>query len=67
MIRFNLEQQKGISDISGNISVAWFTGGVIAPLFLTTKSPNEFLVSFTLGFTMFAVFVYISLKFKEQI
>ena len=53
-------QTKEIANFLTTASVAWFTAGVIAPLFTVPESVELFRLSEILGFAMAGVFLMIS-------
>ncbi len=44
--RLSKSQFSRISEVFGNISVAWFSAGVISPLFIPSQSVIDFIVRF---------------------
>lgn len=61
MIKLDAGQRKAASEITGNVSVAWFTAGVISPFFVQPKNLSDFIAFLTFGSTMAAFFVAVSL------
>lgn len=61
MKKLSIGQLKAVSEISGNIAVAWFTAGVISPMFVRPKNPVDFLSNLMLGLTMTVLFTLLSL------
>lgn len=59
--KFSSSQRDRISEIFGNISVAWFTAGVISPLFIHPANLFEFFIAFGISLFMFVVFLILSL------
>lgn len=60
-------QLNRLSEIFGNISVAWFTAGVIAPFFTKFDSNSDVFANVLLSLAMSGLFVYLSLKFIKKI
>jgi len=62
MKKFSFRQLNRASEIIGNISVAWFSGGVIAPLI--TKSFNfiEYAYIFLVSLFVSMFFFFLSLE-----
>jgi len=52
MRKINIGQKKALSDFLNNIAAAWFTIGVITPLFITTdKTLDDIITSIIFGLT----------------
>lgn len=70
MVRTKFKLSKGqlerSSEISGNIAVAWFSAGVIAPLFLRSQNTIDFIVGLVLSLIMATVFFLISLMLVKD-
>ena len=58
----NFEQLKRTSEILGNMAVAWFTVGVVSPLFAGPKEPVEIVSPLVVGFSMTVFFANLSLR-----
>lgn len=58
--KISLGQFRAASEISGNLGVAWFAGGVIAP-FLSSSGSLESVYLGILSFGLFVFFVILSL------
>ena len=54
-------QLKTLSEIVGNISVAWFAGGVVTPVFIGTFDLTKIFIYQTLGIFMSVTFSSLSL------
>jgi len=48
----SVNQRKALSDFANTIAAAWFTAGIISPLFTKPKSPAELLTFVILGISM---------------
>lgn len=46
MKKLSLNQRKLLSEFLANIGIAWFAGGVVAPLFVTNKLSEVIIPSF---------------------
>lgn len=46
------DQKKALSQFAGTIAAAWFTAGIIAPLFTRVSSINEIFPSMLVGIIM---------------
>jgi hypothetical protein len=55
------DQKKSLSEIFGNISVAWFTAAFISPIFFNFKISENTLLSILMSAIMFIVSVWFSL------
>lgn len=62
--RFQLERT---SEILGNVSVAWFSAGVITPLFFRPKNIVEFIALFLVSLLMAGLFFLGSLHFVRNL
>lgn len=60
-LNFSHEQTSRASEIFGNLAVAWFSAGVISPLFVRPKTIFEFMVTFSLSLVMTVLFFIWSL------
>lgn len=47
--RFSKGQMMRISEIFGNLSIAWFTAGIISPLFIRSQSFIDFFLNFSVS------------------
>ena len=54
-----------MSEILGNLSVAWFSAGAISPFF-SHPGAVDFLINFAVSFIMAAAFFIISLRFAKN-
>lgn len=63
---FNRTQLKAVSDILGNIAVAWFSAGAISPLLIQPKSTNIYIALLAIGMTMASIFAYGSLAVVKE-
>ncbi|MCJ7740951.1 hypothetical protein MUP32_06615 [Candidatus Microgenomates bacterium] len=61
MKKLSVEQRKSLADILGNIASAWFTIGVISPIFIKPESIVKLLIFIFAGLLMTAVFTSVSL------
>ena len=43
-MNFKLEQLKTISEFSNMVAVAWFTGGIVSPIFADPSQVKSFVV-----------------------
>lgn len=66
MKKFSFAQLNRASEIIGNISVAWFSGGVITPLIVRSLNIIMFFIYFVLSLTMSVSFFVLSLKMIEK-
>lgn len=66
-MKLNTEQLKRVSEILGNIAVAWFTMGVISPLFAKPKGPVEVISPLVAGFSMVLFSANLSLRVIREI
>ncbi|MEK7536759.1 MAG: hypothetical protein AAB559_03215 [Patescibacteria group bacterium] len=53
--KITLSQLNRLSEIFGNISVAWFTAGVIAPLFTKIDSNQDVFTNVLLSLAMIRI------------
>jgi hypothetical protein len=68
-VKLNRGQLRIAAEVFGNISVAWFSIGVIAPLFLTAVRLGEKIVTMAVGLSMavmFAIFAMIVVGGEEK-
>lgn len=66
-VKLSSEQYKTVSEILGNISVAWFTAGIVSPLFFTQGQLSRLVLYLVTGLSMFGFFVIASLYFSGKI
>lgn len=66
MEKLSFVQQNRASEIIGNISVAWFSAGVIAPLFTRNLNSIEYTTFFIVSLAMSGSFFVISLNIIEN-
>ena len=59
-MRFSKDQYKAVSEIFGNISSAWFTAGVISPLFVKPETGLKLAVFLVGGVLLSVVFASLS-------
>ncbi|MFA5770701.1 MAG: hypothetical protein WC894_04380 [Patescibacteria group bacterium] len=62
MRKFSFRQLNRASEIIGNISVAWFSGGIITPLITNSLSFIEFVYIFLVSLFMSVFFFILSLE-----
>lgn len=62
MNKLSLAQLNRASEIIGNVSVAWFSGGIIMPLIARSMNFIEFLFYFIVSLFMSGVFFIVSLE-----
>lgn len=60
-MKLSKDQRRRISEILGNISVAWFTTGVIVPLFIQRTNLLEIILPAVGGVVAALFFVILSL------
>lgn len=65
-MKLNKDQKKQLAEIFGNMSVAWFSLGVISPIFIKPKTLSEFFTNLGLGLIFSFVFIIISLQFLKK-
>lgn len=65
IIALTENRRKRISEIFGNIGVAWFAGGVIAPAFIRDRLINDYIVSFVFGFAASIAFFGLSIYLED--
>jgi len=63
--KFSSKQYQRISEIFGNLSVAWFSAGTITPLFSNSKL-SDFLAKITISLIFSLIFFIISLYFAKK-
>lgn len=66
--RFKLSkgQLERTSEITGNISVAWFSGGVISLVLFHPQTVFDFGATFVLSLVMFIAFFIIALNLAKE-
>ena len=62
MNKFSSRQLNRASEIIGNISVAWFSGGVIAPLITKSFNIIEYAYIFLVSLFVSMFFFFLSLE-----
>lgn len=67
MKRLSAAQMDRTSEILGNISVTWFSAGVISPVFVKPKDVIEFISLFLLSLIMSGLFFVWSLSIAKEI
>ncbi|KKP47667.1 MAG: hypothetical protein UR39_C0003G0069 [Candidatus Woesebacteria bacterium GW2011_GWA1_33_30] len=64
---FSNGQLKQTAEILGNLSIAWFTAGIIAPLFISTDFDSKFIGSVLVTFSISGIFALFSISLvKDQ-
>ncbi|PIQ72672.1 hypothetical protein COY13_03985 [Candidatus Roizmanbacteria bacterium CG_4_10_14_0_2_um_filter_36_35] len=66
MHKLSSTQLNRVSEITGNISVAWFSGGIITPLIARSVSLIEFLFYFIVSLFMSGAFFVVSLEIIKK-
>ncbi len=66
MKKFSFAQLNRASEIIGNISVAWFSGGIIVPLFVNNINLIEYITYSVVSLIVSFSFFIISLKIIEK-
>lgn len=61
------EQYKAVSEILGNISVAWFATGIVSTLFFNQNEISNFVLYLILGISMFGFFGIFSIYYAGKI
>lgn len=61
ILKLSQPQLDRISEIFGNITVAWFSIGFIAPLFIKPVILFDLVISIVLSLLMSLLFLYLSL------
>lgn len=59
-------QLRALSDFFNTIAAAWFTGGVITPLFAKVSQIERF-VLFVLGLGLSYIFLHLSLSTAKEV
>jgi hypothetical protein len=67
MEKLSIAQSKSLSNILGNIAVAWFTVGVITPLFTTFIRKSSFISNVLISLILTTCFIYASLEVVKNI
>ncbi len=67
MKRLSPVQLKSLSEFANTVAAAWFTAGVIAPVFTRPKSIGDLLTFLLIGVLMTAVVLYWSLFLLEGV
>lgn len=57
-VNLNKSQLERTSEIMGNITVAWFSAGVITPLFVRPKNIIDFITLLSVGLLMAGLFYF---------
>lgn len=65
-LRLSKGQLARISEILGNISVAWFSAGTISPLFTPPQTVFDFLIRLIVSLIMASVFLFLSLTIIKR-
>lgn len=60
-LKLSTIQRERISEVFGNISVAWFSAGVISPIFFPPQTIFDFLYTFVVSLLLSVVFLVLSL------
>lgn len=60
-------QLERASEVAGNIATAWFSAGVISPLFTHPRSSWDIVFRLTVSLIMASGFFLISLKLAKEI
>ena len=66
MNKFSSRQLNRASEIIGNISVAWFSGGIIAPIFSRSLKLIEFITFIVVSLIVSGIFFSISLEIIKK-
>lgn len=66
MNKLSFVQLSRASEIIGNVSVAWFSGGIITPLIARSMNFIEFLFYFIVSLFMSGVFFIVSLEIIKK-
>ena len=66
MKKLSFAQLNRSSEIIGNISVAWFSGGIITPLIARSLDIIMFVIFFVVSLILSGSFFIISLKIIEK-
>lgn len=60
-IRLSRIQLNRVSEVLGNASVAWFSAGIISPIFIRPQTIFDFLATFVVSLGMSGFFLILSL------
>jgi len=60
-------QLKRTSEVLGNIAVAWFSAGVISPLFARPKNIIQFIFTFGISLVMAGIFFVLALELVKGV
>ncbi len=64
---FSGGQRRTLSDILGNLGVAWFSAGVIAPIFLGQLNFPTGVIPFAVGTGMAVSFVVVAVVISQKL
>lgn len=64
--KITLSQLNRVSEITGNIAVAWFAAGTIAPIFTKPPLLKDLIINVLLSVALSGLFVYISLELIKK-
>ncbi len=59
-------QLNRTSEVFGNISVAWFSAGVISPLFIPSQNVIDFIVRFCISLVLAVFFLLLSIYLLKE-
>jgi len=62
LLLLSAKQKQLLAEILGNMAVAWFTVGVISPLFLINPNPDRIAISVSAGILLTVAFILASLS-----
>jgi len=65
--KFSTGQYKQVAEILGNLSVAWFSAGVIAPVVIGPKFSQVSTGSLAISLLVSGVFAIISISLADKI
>lgn len=63
-MKLTLNQKNRLSDFLANIAVAWFAGGIIAPIF-TFRKISEIIIPGLWGLFLTIIFIVLSLSIRK--
>lgn len=66
MQKLSTRQKNRVSEIFGNISVAWFSAGAISPVINHPKNIAVFLIQFVVSLIWSMIFFKFSLDFAKK-
>ncbi|MBI5122663.1 hypothetical protein HZA75_02270 [Candidatus Roizmanbacteria bacterium] len=66
-MNLNKPQLERTSEILGNVSVTWFSAGVITPLFIRPKNIIEFFTLLSVGLLMASLFYFGSIHLIRRV